>query len=78
MNLTPQQVQNRLVIAAKVIITDHWPRPNRRDWCPICHCQWMCQATTTAYGYLRSVGRSRYVPPHVPELPPTLPPQGTP
>ncbi|MEU8023705.1 hypothetical protein AB0B88_15970 [Micromonospora haikouensis] len=63
--MSVEQVRNRLILAARVIITDHWPRPARPDWCPICHCDWQCFPTVTAYAYLRDVGRGRWIPPHI-------------
>lgn len=63
--LSPAQIRNRMILSARVIITDHWPRPGKRDWCPICHCKWMCQATLDAYAYLREVDQHRYVPPQM-------------
>ena len=60
-----EQVRNRLILAARMIITDHWPRPGRRDWCPICHCPWRCEPTVIAYAYLRMVGQQAWIPPHV-------------
>lgn len=58
------QVRARLVLSARVIITDHWPAAGRRDWCPVCRCPWMCEPMRTAYAYLTAVGRGRWIPPH--------------
>lgn len=66
MGLSLEQIRNRLILSARVIITDHWPRADRRDFCPICRCDWMCAPTVTAYAYLRLVGRGRWIPPHEP------------
>ncbi|TCB97599.1 hypothetical protein E0H26_11825 [Micromonospora zingiberis] len=58
------QVRARLILSARVIITDHWPTPARRDWCPICHSPWKCWPLITAYAYLRLVGAHWWIPPH--------------
>ncbi|MEV6798559.1 hypothetical protein AB0M91_09445 [Micromonospora rifamycinica] len=58
------QVRNRLILDARVIITDHWPTSRTRDVCPVCRCPWMCQPTRIAYAYLEVVGRGRWIPPH--------------
>lgn len=54
-----QGVRARLILSAKVIINDHWPRD---DGCPICGVH-MCRARSTAYAYLHEVGEPLYVPP---------------
>ncbi|MER6591255.1 hypothetical protein ABT214_05260 [Micromonospora purpureochromogenes] len=58
MSLSPAQVRNRLVLAARIIITDHWARAGR---CPICRMP-LCQAILTEYEYLEMVGERPYVP----------------
>lgn len=63
--MTVRWVYNRLVLDARVIITDHWPRPGKPDWCPVCHHAWMCEPTRVAYAYLKSVGKGRWIPPHL-------------
>ncbi len=63
-DLSAAQVRNRLILSARVIITDHWPPRRRPDWCPICRWRWPCEATRAAYVYLNAVGRGRWVPPH--------------
>ncbi|SBT63905.1 hypothetical protein GA0070622_0873 [Micromonospora sediminicola] len=65
MSLSVEQIRNRLVLDARVIITDHWPRPGKADWCPICRWQWPCEPTQVAYAYLSLVGRGRWIPPHI-------------
>ncbi|MEU5945158.1 hypothetical protein ABZ793_06295 [Micromonospora sp. NPDC047465] len=62
--LSLAQIRNRLILDARVIITDHWPRAGVRDWCPICHHTWPCEPTQVAYAYLTLVGRGRWIPPH--------------
>lgn len=63
MSTTLEQVRDRLILDARVIITDHWPTRADPHSCPICRCHWQCEATRAAYDYLRTVGRSRWVPP---------------
>jgi hypothetical protein len=58
------QVRARLILSARVIITDHWPVVGERDRCPVCRCSWMCEPMRTAYNYLTEVGRGRWIPPH--------------
>lgn len=65
MSLSPAQVTNRVILSARLIITDHWPRADKRDWCPICHYDWPCYPTRDAYAYLTAVGQQLWVPPRV-------------
>ncbi|WP_431728262.1 hypothetical protein [Verrucosispora sp. TAA-831] len=58
------RIRARLVLAARVIITDHWPTTDRPDWCPICNCPWKCWPLATAYAYLRLEGQHLWTPPH--------------
>lgn len=62
MSLSPAQTVNRLILSARVIITDHWPRDGKPDWCPICHYVWPCTPTRDAYAYLRVVGQESWLP----------------
>ncbi|MDM4721425.1 hypothetical protein QTQ03_18135 [Micromonospora sp. WMMA1363] len=62
MDLTAVQVRNRMVLSARLIITDHWPRVGRSGWCPVCRYRWPCSATSTAYAYLTVVGQGLWVP----------------
>lgn len=52
LTLTPAQVRNRLIIAARHIVADHWPRPGGR--CPVCRVA-DCDALRTALTYLMEV-----------------------
>lgn len=61
--LAVQVTRARLIVSAKVIIVDHWPRD---DGCPICRVH-LCRARTTAHAYLHEVGEPLYVPPARPE-----------
>lgn len=61
----PAQVRARLILSAKVIITDHWPSPDR---CLICNTG-NCQARGTAAAYLQVVGEPAYVPPIISDAP---------
>ncbi|MCN0155170.1 hypothetical protein [Salinispora arenicola] len=58
--LSPAQLRNRMILSARRIITEHWPRVDR---CPICGSGWPCTATVYAYDYLGSVGQGDWVPP---------------
>lgn len=58
---SPALVRARLILSAKVIITDHWPVPPSNR-CPICNA-WPCQAVGDAYAYLDVVNEPRYIPP---------------
>lgn len=59
-SLSTVQLRNRMVLSARRIITEHWPRVDR---CPICGSGWPCPPTDTAYGYLTSVGQGNWAPP---------------
>ncbi|TQL36945.1 hypothetical protein [Salinispora arenicola] len=58
--LSPAQLRNRMIVSARRIIGEHWPRVDR---CPVCGCGWPCPPTDTAYDYLTSVGQGNWVPP---------------
>ncbi|WP_434089692.1 hypothetical protein [Micromonospora tulbaghiae] len=64
MSMSPAQVTNRLVLSARAIIADHWPRAATPDLCPICHWPWPCDPTKVAYTFLRLVGQGGWVPRH--------------
>ncbi|NYT96339.1 hypothetical protein [Salinispora sp. H7-4] len=59
-SLSTVQLRNRMIVSARRIITEHWPRVDR---CPICGSAWPCPPTETAYGYLTSVGQGNWAPP---------------
>lgn len=52
-NLSPAQVRNRLILAARRIVAEHWPRQD--DRCPVCRIP-NCRALTVATDYLNSTG----------------------
>lgn len=58
--LSAVQLRNRMILSARRIITEHWPRVDR---CPVCGSGWPCTATVYAYEYLTSVGQGSWVPP---------------
>lgn len=58
--LSAGQLRNRMLLSARRIITEHWPRVDR---CPVCGCGWPCPPTETAYDYLASVGQGCWAPP---------------
>ncbi|WP_026274793.1 hypothetical protein [Salinispora tropica] len=57
--LSAVQLRNRMILSARRIIVEHWPRV---DQCPVCGCGWPCRPTSTAYDYLTSVGQGCWVP----------------
>ncbi|WP_026185014.1 hypothetical protein [Salinispora vitiensis] len=59
-SLSAVQLRNRMIVSARRIITEHWPRVDR---CPVCGCGWPCPPTDTAYDYLTSVGQGNWAPP---------------
>ncbi|MFC0504203.1 hypothetical protein [Micromonospora costi] len=59
MTSAPSLVRSRMILSAKVIITDHWPNPDR---CPICGVM-VCRARGNAAYYLQIVGEPPYIPP---------------
>lgn len=52
-------IRARMILTAKLIITDHWPSPDR---CPICNVA-NCGARGNAAYYLEVVGEPPYIPP---------------
>lgn len=62
MSLSPAQTVNRLILSARLIVTDHWPRNGAPGRCPICHHAWPCYPTERAYAYLWVVGEGLWVP----------------
>ncbi|WP_018582865.1 hypothetical protein [Salinispora arenicola] len=58
--LSAAQLRNRMIVSARRIIVEHWPRVDR---CPVCGSTWPCPPTETAYDYLGSVGQGDWVPP---------------
>ncbi|WP_027645095.1 hypothetical protein [Salinispora oceanensis] len=59
-SLSAAQLRARMILSARRIITEHWPRVDR---CPICRSAWPCPPTETAYDYLGSVGQGNWAPP---------------
>ncbi|WP_025618913.1 hypothetical protein [Salinispora cortesiana] len=59
-SLSTVQLRNRMILSARRIITEHWPRIDR---CPICRSAWPCPPTETAYDYLATVGQGNWAPP---------------
>lgn len=59
-SLSTVQLRNRMILSARRIIAEHWPRVDR---CPICGSGWPCPPTDTAYGYLATVGQDNWAPP---------------
>ncbi|WP_025620330.1 hypothetical protein [Salinispora cortesiana] len=59
-SLSTVQLRNRMILSARRIITEHWPRVDR---CPICGSGWPCPPTETAYGYLATLGQDGWAPP---------------
>ena len=58
------QIRSRLVLDARVIITDHWPlESGEPSMCPVCNLPWMCWPMAVAYAYLRLVGQDIWTPP---------------
>lgn len=53
------QLRNRMILSARRIITEHWPRVDR---CSICGSAWPCPPTKTAYDYLATVGQATWAP----------------
>lgn len=60
-HLSAAQLRNRLILTARWIVADHWPRSD--DRCPICRVP-NCEVITVARDYLDAI-KDRYVPPHV-------------
>ncbi|WP_028183146.1 hypothetical protein [Salinispora arenicola] len=58
--LSPAQLRNRMIVSARRIIVEHWPRVDR---CPVCGTGWPCTPTGYAYAFLGSVGQANWVPP---------------
>ncbi|WP_018221672.1 hypothetical protein [Salinispora pacifica] len=59
-SLSTVQLRNRMILPARRIITEHWPRVDR---CPICRSAWPCPPTETAYDYLATLGQGGWAPP---------------
>lgn len=57
--LSAVQLRNRMILSARRIVAEHWPRVDR---CPICGYGWPCPPTETAYRYLGSVGQGNWAP----------------
>ncbi|MEU1761660.1 hypothetical protein [Micromonospora sp. NPDC005652] len=57
-NLSLAQIRNRLILSARMIMTDHWPGEDGS--CPLCRYP-ACLAMAGARAYLDSVG-DPYVP----------------
>ncbi|WP_080640473.1 hypothetical protein [Salinispora arenicola] len=58
--LSAAQLRNRMILSARRIISEHWPRVDR---CRVCGCGWPCPPTVYAYEYLASVGQGDWAPP---------------
>jgi len=54
LRLSPVQVRNRLILAARRIVTDH--TPDAEGICPVCGVL-HCEALAVAFGYLARVDR---------------------
>ncbi|NIL65018.1 hypothetical protein [Salinispora arenicola] len=59
--LSPAQLRNRMIVSARRIIVEHWPRVDRR--CTVCGTGWPCTPTAYAYEFLGSVGQGSWMPP---------------
>ncbi|WP_018587079.1 hypothetical protein [Salinispora arenicola] len=58
--LSPAQLRNRMIVSARRIIVEHWPRVDR---CTVCGTGWPCTPTVYAYEYLTSAGQGDWAPP---------------
>ncbi len=58
--LSTAQLRARMILSARRIIREHWPRVDR---CPVCGSGWPCRPTETAYDYLATVGQGNWAPP---------------